>query len=72
MTRISDFSHIAFRPRSQPAPEAEVWRTAEGIDVKSGTNQDLAHRRTAAILACAVEDAVGTGDDSGPYHRARF
>ena len=36
MTRIPDFSHIAFRSRSQPAPEGEVWRTAEGIDVKPG------------------------------------
>jgi len=42
MTRIPDFSHIAFRSRSQPAPDGEVWRTAEGIDVKTSyTAEDI-------------------------------
>ena len=34
MSRIPDFTRIAFAPRSTHAPEGEAWRTPEGIAIK--------------------------------------
>jgi methylmalonyl-CoA mutase len=40
MTRIPDFTAIGFAPAPVPLTDGEIWRTAEGIDIKPAYTAD--------------------------------